>query len=63
MVHMKFGFCGPCRVLPSIRSSSGSNYFDQDRRISLDSGSAEYVDKALALAEQLISQAEQLSKT
>jgi hypothetical protein len=37
--------------------------FDQDRRISLDSGSAEYFEKALALAEQLISQAKQLSKT
>jgi hypothetical protein len=37
--------------------------FDEDRGTSLDSGSAEYFEKALALAEQLISQAEQLSKT
>jgi hypothetical protein len=37
--------------------------FDRDRGISLDSGSAEYFEKALALVEQLISQAEQLSKT
>ena len=36
--------------------------FDQDRGISLDSGRAEYFEKTLTLAEQLISQAEQLSK-
>jgi len=57
------------RLLRPVQGSSLDPFifwlelFDQDRGISLDSGSAEYFEKALALAEQLISQAEQLSKT
>ena len=56
------------RLLRPVQGSSLDPFifwlelFDQDRGISLDSGSAEYFEKALALAEQLISQAEQLSK-
>ena len=57
------------RLLRPVQGSSVDPFifwielFDQDHGISLDSGSAEYFEKALALAAQLISQAEQLSKT
>jgi len=56
------------RLLQLLRGSSADPFifwlelFDHNQRISLDSGSAENLRKALGIAEELISHAEQLSK-
>jgi hypothetical protein len=56
------------RLLQVVQGSSADPFifwielFDHKRRISLDSGSAKNLEKALGVAEELISHAEQLSK-
>lgn len=56
------------RLLQLVQGSSADPFifwlelFDHNQRISLDSGSAENLGKALGVTEELISHAEQLSK-